>query len=151
MDKKKFEELMMRAEKGSTPSLIELGHSYLTGMDYDGNEFPQDYSEAMRWLEAAHEKEAFTATTLLGTMYEKGKSTPVNLPKAIELYELAVKRGAYLPCVFLARIYARESGVDNLIQNAVKWYQKVLSFEGEVDDEGEMEEARKYLHLNFNS
>ncbi len=141
----KIEELKAKAEKGLTPHQIELGHSYLTGLDYDGEEFPQDFSEAKRWLERAHERGAFTATVLLGTMYEEGKGMPVNIPKAIELYELAAQRGAFLPCVYLARIYAHGKGVAQSPQLAAKWYQKVLSFEGEVDDQGEMDEAREFL------
>jgi TPR repeat protein len=148
MNSKKLEELRAQAEKGLAPYQIELGHSLLTGVDYDGNVFPQDFSEAKHWLERAHEKGAFTATVILGTMYEEGKGTPVNIQKAIELYEFAVGRGAYLPCVYLARIYAQGKGVPQSLQQAVKWYQKVLSFEGQVDDEGEMEEAREFLRSN---
>jgi TPR repeat protein len=148
MNRKKVEELKAQAEKGLTPYQIELGHSYLTGVDYDGNAFPQDFSEAKLWLERAHEKGAFTATVILGTMYEEGRGIPVNIPKAIELYKLAVEQGAYLPCVYLARIYSQGKGVEQSPQQAAEWYQKVLSFEGEVDDEGEMDEARKFLATN---
>lgn len=98
------------AEKGRTAYQIQLGQSYLTGRDFDGNDFPQDYSEAMRWLKRANDQGAFTATYLLGTMYEEGKGVPVDVPAAIELYEQSVERGAYLPCVNLARIYAQGTG-----------------------------------------
>lgn len=145
MDSQKLDELKSKAERGLTPYLIELGHSYLTGLDYDGDEFPQDFAEAKYWLERAHEKGAHTATILLGTMYEEGKGAPVDITKAIELYEYAAERGAYLPCVYLARIYSQGKSVESSDKKAALWYQKVLSFEGEVDDEGEMDEAREYL------
>lgn len=145
MDGQTLEELEAKAEKGLTPNQIELGHSYLKGIDYDGNEFLQDFAKAKYWIERAHEQGAFTATTILGMMYEDGKGMPVDVPKAIELYELAVKSGAYLPCVYLARIYVQGKGVAQSTQLVAKWYQKVLSFEGKVDDGGEMDEAREFL------
>jgi len=145
MDGQTIDELKAKAEKGLTPYQIELGHSYLTGLDYDGNDFPQDFTEAKYWLERAHEKGAFTATVVLGTMYEEGKGMPVDIPKAISLYEIAVKRDAYLPCVYLARIYAQGKGVEQSDDKAAEWYQKVLSFEGSVDEQGEMNEAREFL------
>lgn len=145
MSLKKAEELISRAEKGLTPCQIELGHSYLTGIDYDGNAFPKDFSKAKYWLQRAHERGAFTATVMLGTMYEEGQGMPRNISKAIEMYELAAERDAYLPCVYLARIYALGKGIEKSPNLASKWYQKVLSFEGQVDDEGGIEEAREFL------
>jgi hypothetical protein len=148
MDENKLQMLKAQAEKGLTPYQIQLGHSYLTGIDYDGDEFPQNFSEAKYWLERAHNKGAFTATVILGTMYEEGKGMPPDIPKAVELYELAAERGAYLPCVYLARIYAQGKGVEQSLQQAVQWYKKALSFEGEVDNEKEMNEARGFLQSN---
>ena len=142
-----LEEMVRLAEEGLTPHQIQLGNSYLTGCDPEGNQFPQDYAEARRWLERAHEKGAFTATYILGTMYEEGKGVSVDVMKAIEMYERAAARGAYLPCVNLARIYAQGKGVSQSQQRAAEWYQRVLSFEKEVDDTGEMDEARKFLGM----
>ena len=99
----------------------------------------------MRWLKRAHEQGAFTATYLLGTMYEDAKGVPADVREAIKLYEMAIDRGAYLPCINLARIYAHGKGVPRSKELAEKWYRKILSFEGEIDDEGEMQEARAFL------
>lgn len=143
-----FDEILRRAEEGSTACQIQLGQSYLTGRDFDGNEFTQDYSEAIRWLERAHTQGAYTATYILGTMYEEGKGVQIDLKKAVELYELAVLRGAYLPCLNLARIYTSGKGVPPSRKIASEWYRKVLSFEGEVDDEEGLDEARRYLGIS---
>lgn len=143
-----MEELAAQAEKGLTPCQIELANCYLVGRDVNGNALPQDYFKAKHWLERAHEKGAFTATVMLGTVYEEGKGVSVDIPKAIELYELAVQRDAYLPCLYLARIYAVGKGVEQSQQLAAEWYQKVLFFEGKVDDQGEMDEAREFLRAN---
>lgn len=141
-----FEEVVRLAEKGLTPYQIQLGQSYLTGQGFfDGRKFPQDFEKARYWFEQAHKKGASTATYILGSIYEEGKGVSVDIPKAIALYELAVERGAYLPCLNLARIYANGKGGVHSAQLAAKWYQKVLSFEGDVDDGGEIYEARNYL------
>jgi TPR repeat protein len=141
----KFDEIWRRAEQGSTAFQIELGNGYLVGATVGGRKLPQDYAEARRWLEPAHEKGASTATVILGTMYEEGKGGPVDVAKAIEYYEIAVAQGAYLPCVRLARIYAQSRGVLHSPEGAAEWYKKVLTFDGQVDDEGEMGEARMFL------
>ena len=86
-----------------------------------------------------------TTTQLLGMMSEDGKGAPINIPQAIVFYELAAQRGAYLPCVHLARIHAQGNGVPQSSKLATQWYERVLSFEGKVDDEGEMQEARAFL------
>src|ERR1700761_6591298 len=105
-----FDEIHRLASKGFTACQIELGNGYLMGATVGGRTLPQDYAEARRWLEPAHEKGASTATFILGTMYEEGKGVSVNIRKAIEYYESAVARGAYLPCVRLARLYADSKG-----------------------------------------
>jgi TPR repeat protein len=140
-----FEEIRKLAEEGLTGCQIELGNGYLMGATVGGRKLPKDYAEARRWLEPAHEKGASTATFILGTMYEDGKGVAADVMKAIQLYENAEAQGAYLPCVRLARLYAHGKGVPPSPGLAVKWYQKVLSFDGQVDDQGEMDEARLFL------
>lgn len=143
----RHEELLAKATRGLTSAQIELGHSCLTGK-LDGQPFPQDFGEARRWFESAHERGAFTATVLLGSMYEEGKGVAVNALKAIELYETAAKRGAYFPCLYLARIFAHGKGVPASQEKAIAWYRKVLAYEGGVDDTAGMAEAREYLGLS---
>jgi TPR repeat protein len=140
-----FEEIQQLAQQGLTGCQIELGNGYLMGAIVGGRKLPQDYAEAKRWLEPAHEKGASTATFILGTMYEEGKGVPVDNSKAIALYEKAAAQGGYLPCVSLARLYARGKSSANSIQRAAEWYRKVLTFDGQVDDQGEMAEARGFL------
>jgi TPR repeat protein len=140
-----FDEIRQLAEQGLTACQIELGNGYLTGATVCGRKLPQNYTEARRWLEPAHEKGASTATFILGTMYEEGKGGPADVSKAIEYYEGAAARGAYLPCVRLARLYAHGHGVPRSAELAVRWYQKVLTFDSQVDDQGEMDEARAFL------
>jgi|SRR6185312_17242249 len=140
-----FDEIRLLAEQGVTACHIELGNSYLVGASVGGRRLRQDFSEAIRWLEPAHKKGASTATFILGTMYEEGKGVPVDVRKAIEYFETAADQGAYLPCVRLARIYAHGKAYAPSPDLAAEWYQRVLSFDGEVEDDGEMDEARAFL------
>jgi localization factor PodJL len=144
-DDQAFDEILELAEQGVTAYQIELGNGYLVGASVGGRKLTQNFAEAMRWLDPAHKKGASTATFILGTMYEEGKGAPIDVGKAIEYYETAAGQGAYLPCVKLARIYAQGKSVAPSQDLAAKWYQKVLSFDGEVEDEGEMDEARAFL------
>lgn len=147
MDKRYIERLKDRAMRGVTPIQIQLGYSYLTGVSPDGESFPQDYHEARYWLEKAHQKGAYTATVLLGTIYEEGKGVDVDIVKAIHLYKNAADQGAYLPCIYLARIYANGVGVNKSIDIANEWYERALRFEKNVDDEG-IKEAYDFINEN---
>ena len=140
-----FEEIRRLAEQGSTGCQIELGNSYLTGRDPNGDPCDVNFELAKQWLERAHEKGASTATFILGTLYEDGKGVPADIGKAIELYVSAADRGAYLPCLHLARIYANGKTVLRSPSIAAEWYRRVLAVESEVDDSGAMIEARHFL------
>jgi TPR repeat protein len=140
-----FEEIRRLAEQGLTGCQIEVGNSYLTGRDPNGDPCDVNFELAKQWLERAHKKGASTATFILGTVYEDGKGVPADIGKAIELYVSAADRGAYLPCLHLARIYANGKGVPRSPSIAAEWYRRVLAVESEVDDSGAMIEARHFL------
>jgi TPR repeat protein len=140
-----FEEIIRLAEQGMTACQIEVGNSYLTGRDPNGNACATDPREGRKWIERAHEKGASTATYILGTIYEDGSGVAVDVAKAIAFYTQAAERGSFLSCVRLARIYAAGKGVSPSPILAKEWYGRVLAAEGEVDDDGEMAEARAYL------
>ena len=140
-----FEEIQSNARAGLTACQIELGNAYLTGGSIGGKTLPQDFAQARDWLERAHDRGASTATYMLGTIYEEGLGVAPDVRKAIAMYESAAAEGGFLPCLHLARIYAHGTGVPVSLETASKWYERVLSFEGEVDDEGEMKEARAFL------
>ena len=140
------DELIRLANTNRTPYMIELGHNYLKGHDYEGNEFPQDFSEAKKWLEKAHVKGATTASFLLGTMYEEGIGMPRDISKAIELYEFATQRGGYLAHLHLARIYAKGDGVEKSPDLAAKWYKSVLNFGADEVGADHFEEAKAFIN-----
>ena len=141
-----FDEIQRLADEGLTACQIEVGNSYLTGRDPEGNPCEVNFLKARDWLERAHAKGASTATYMLGTIYENGTGVKVDTRKAIELYEAAASQGAFLPCLALARIFAQgKKGVPASTKDAALWYQRVLDAEDEVDEKNAMEEARRFL------
>jgi len=148
MNSAEIEKLKAKAMKGSSAIQIELGHSYLTGFDFEGVDFPQDYSEARRWLEMAHEQGAHTATLLLGKIYEEGNGVLVNIPEAVRLYEMAAEQDSFLPCIYLARLYARGDGVALSTNQAINWYKKALIVSNGIDLYEDIAEAKNYLSLH---
>jgi TPR repeat protein len=140
-----FDEIRRLAEEGLTACQIELGNSYLTGRDPNGNPCHVNYELAREWLERAHEKGSSTATFILGTIYEDGLGVRADVEKSIKLYVEAADRGAYLPCLHLARIYANGKGVPRSPSAAAEWYRRVLAVEAEVAAPDEMVEARDFL------
>ena len=140
----KLSDLRALARLGRTAHQIELGQSLLVGRDFYGNPVEVDYAEARHWLELAHERGAYTATFLLGTIHEEGLGVAVDLPAAVDLYGQAAKFGSYYAKLRLARIYANERSAMHDAELAVAWYGKVLEETGVDDDEGHAE-ARDYL------
>lgn len=140
-----FHEIRRLAEEGLTACQIEVGNSYLTGRDPNGNPCEVNYELAREWLERAHAKGASTATFILGTIHEDGLGVLADVEKAIKLYVEAASRGAYLPCVHLARIYANGKGVPQSPSAAAEWYRRVVAVEAEVDAPEEIAEARAFL------
>lgn len=140
-----FKDIEAGAQRGITAMQIALGNAYLKGKDWEGSPVPMDHVAAKQWLEQAASKGASTAIFMLGTIYEDGLGVDVDLDKAIELFKDAARRGAFLPCLHLARIYAHENSKHYSPEAARRWYEKALSFEGGVDDFEGIEEAKAYL------
>ena len=70
--------LMVAAIMGYLPAQAELGYKYLNGIL-----FPKDYTQAMRWLSAAAEKEDTDSVVNLAIMYMYGYGTKTDGPKAV--------------------------------------------------------------------
>jgi TPR repeat protein len=138
-----FAEIQRLAEQGLTAYQIEIGHSYLTGRDPNGQPCEIDFERAKYWIERAHEKGATTATFILGTMYGEGKGVAQDTRRAIQLFLDASHHGSYLAELALARLYKNQGDPSA----ARSWYRRVLEVESEVDDPAAMDEARQFLSL----
>jgi TPR repeat protein len=139
------DELEREAEEGLVPALAILGIAYLHGHQFDDGPVEPDYARAKGFLEAASARGAPRALSNLGYMYEHGLGCTPDLPRAIGLYERAVRGGEYPPCLWLARIYARGAAGPADVERATEWYRKAAAFRGKVDDDEGLAEADAFL------
>lgn len=137
-----FEELKKLAATGRAAYQIELGHSYLEGINC-----PQDYSAARYWLEKAHKRGSRMATMLLGTIYERGLGVEEDIRQAIALYELATEVDNIYAYFYLARIFADEKSQYFDQEKAKENYLSIVQVAATLDDTTShiLSEAKEYL------
>ncbi|MGQ3299542.1 tetratricopeptide repeat protein [Reyranella sp.] len=107
---------------GSSALNARTAQEYLATFYEKGLGGPQNYSEALRWYEAAVKGgHAPYAEFSLGAMYEFGRGVPANLDKALDLYRTAAFR-QYRPAQYrLGVAYLRGEGVRRDLAEALKW------------------------------
>lgn len=107
---------------GSSDSNARIAQEYLGTFYEKGLGGPQNYSEALRWYEAAvNGGHAPYAEFALGAMYEFGRGVPASLDKALDLYRTAAFR-KYRPAQYrLGVAYLRGEGVRRDLAEALKW------------------------------
>lgn len=86
--KKEIFELMEKAHQGDAMAQNDLGVSYETG---EGVE--QNYSEALKWYQAAANQGHAIAQSNLGNMYFNGWGVPQNYEESVKWYRLAAEQG----------------------------------------------------------
>ena len=106
----------------SSALYAQTAREYLGTFCEKGLGGPQNYSEALRWYEAAAEGGyAPYAEFALGAMYEFGRGVPVNRDRALDLYRKAAFR-RYPPAQYrLGVAYLRGEGVRRDLAEALKW------------------------------
>ena len=109
--------LMVSAIMGYLPAQAELGYKYLNGIL-----FPQDYTQAMRWLSAAAEKDDLDSIVNLAIMYMYGYGTRTDGPKAVELLEKAIRAEHPSAGRFMGLCYEKGIGREKSAEKAVEWY-----------------------------
>lgn len=112
-----FSELAASSSLNARSAQEYLGTFYEKGLGG-----PQNYSEALRWYEAAVKGGHMPyAEFALGAMYEFGRGVPANLDKALGLYRTAAFR-QYRPAQYrLGVAYLRGEGVRRDLAEALKW------------------------------
>ena len=109
--------LMVSAIMGYLPAQAELGYKYLNGIL-----FPQDYTQAMRWLSAAAEQNDMDSTVNLAIMYMYGYGTKTDGPKAVELLEKAINAGYPAAGRFMGLCFEKGIGAEKNAEKAAQWY-----------------------------
>ncbi len=120
-ERKRFEEIKAKAEKGDADAQSNLGDMY-----YEGRSVPKDEAEAMKWLRKAAEQGHAFAQFNLGVMYEFGRGVPKDEAEAAKWYRKAAEQGYAAAQHNLGLMYARGRGVPKDDAEAVKWYRKAV-------------------------
>lgn len=109
--------LMVSAIMGYLPAQAELGYKYLNGIL-----FPKDYTQAMRWLNAAAEKNDTDSIVNLAIMYMYGYGTKTDGPKAVELLEKAIAAEYPAAGRFMGLCFEKGIGAEKNPEKAAEWY-----------------------------
>lgn len=105
------------AEQGDAQAQFELGR-----MHHDGNGAPQDYEEAVTWLQKAAEQGLAKAQNELGSMYASGQGVPKNIQQAADWYRKAAGQGLAEAQANLGFLYANGLGMPRNEVSAYAWY-----------------------------
>lgn len=120
--KTEIEEYRKMAAQGST-----YGQTMLAGMYRDGKGVPQDYAEAMKWLQRAAESEERESQFNLGLEYERGEIVPKNYREAVEWYRKSADQGLPDAQIELGYLYEKGIGVPRDILMAHMFYNLAAS------------------------
>lgn len=108
---------LKEAETGDAVAQYSVGQSYKTGRNV-----PQDFAQAMKWLEKSAAQGFPLATATLGEMYEEGMGVTQDLAKAFDLNRTAAEKGVRRAQTRLASLYYKGNGTEVDPVNACMWY-----------------------------
>ena len=110
--------LKRAAEGGNAEAQYHLGLAY-----GNGDDVPQDFAEAARWIALAAEQGHANAQATLGSMYITGRGVAVDEDKAREYFLKAAEAGLAKAQYVLATMYRfGQHGCEKNMQEAVNWY-----------------------------
>ncbi len=118
-ERKEFEIIKARAEKGDAEAQLALGFRYAAG-----NGVLKDYSKAAKWQRKAAEQGLAAAQFVLATDYAKGLGVKTDLAEAAMWYSRAAEQHLPEAQFALGKCYANGDGVSADVVEAVKWYRR---------------------------
>jgi len=134
LEKKAFNELLDKAQKGDKESQFELGIAY-----YSGEGTQRNLEEAVKWFMLATEKGDVFAPFVLWLAYLNGKGVQQNFEEALKWLHLAAERDDKM-ATFVQFILdsEREMGSGKDIsqheEEALKWYQDIVDkYDGKIN------------------
>jgi TPR repeat protein len=113
------DDLLAKAQSGDPVALNAVGALY-----YNGDEVPQNYSEAFKWYKRAAEKGYAEAQYMLGLMYDNGEGVPQNYSETFKWYKRAAEQGHADAQYNLGLMYHNGKGVPQNYSEAFKWYKR---------------------------
>ncbi len=118
-DRKLFDQLKIKAEKGEPDAQFLLGVCYNTG-----GGVTKDPMEAVKWFRKAAERGSAEAQHALACCYYEGNGVSKDTGEAVRWFRKAAEQGYAEAQVNLGTCYGRGNGVFKDEVEAGKWYRK---------------------------
>ena len=131
-ERKRFDELKARADKGDAQAQLDLGMLYWSGIWV-----PKDLKRAAKWHRKAAEQGLSRAQYQLGLDYASGDGVEMDKVEAVAWFRRAANQGLMEAEFTLGLCYANGRGVDTSPSEAAKWYRKAAA-RGYLDAEAEL-------------
>jgi TPR repeat protein len=112
-----LKDLMLRAKSGEATAQYTLGYKY-----YKGDDFQQDYIEAVYWLRQATEQNYADAQALLGQMYKNGEGLTQDYAYALTMLKRAADQNNARAEFNLGVMYYAAMGVKANNKLAAKYF-----------------------------
>jgi TPR repeat protein len=131
-ERKQFEAVKAKAEKGDSEAQLNLYSRYASG-----NGVAKDPGKAVKWLRKAAEQGLARAQCLLGLNYANGDGVKPDKVEGARWLRRAAEQGLAEAQFDLGMCYANGDGVPRNAVTAVDWYRKAAD-QGLPDAEGEL-------------
>lgn len=118
-DRKRFEEIKAKAEKGDAQAQVNLGVRYA-----NGGGVTKDAGEAVKWYRKAAEQDHGQAQFNLGLSLYKGKGVRQDHAEAVKWFRQAADQGHANAQFNLGLCYLGGKGVPQDHAEAAKWFRK---------------------------
>jgi len=116
-----FDEALKKAKAGNTEAQMFVAEMY-----FKGQGVMPSYIEALKWLEAAADKNKF-ASAQIAKMYREGIGVKKDLNKAFEIAVEYANKGNEIQMFELAGYYLNGIGVEANLDEALSWYEKAYN------------------------
>ncbi len=131
-ERRRFDDLKARADKGDAQAQLDLGMLYWSGVWVT-----KDLKKAAKWHRKAAEQGLSKAQYQLGLDYASGDGVEMDKVEAVAWFRRAAEQDLMEAQFTLGLCYANGRGVDTSPSEAVKWYRKSAA-RGYVDAEAEL-------------
>ena len=121
-ERKQFEAIKARADKGDAEAQISVADRYRKG---DG--VARDRAKAVKYLRKAAEQGSARAQCLLGLAYANGEGVKTDLAESARWLHESASQGLAEAQFDLGMCYARGDGVGKNAVKAVEWYRKAAA------------------------
>ena len=137
-ERKRRSDLARNAENGDATAQYKLGVFYRTG-----DNVPQNYKTALKWLRLSAEQGNVAAQFSLGNMYETGQGVPEDHNTALKWYTLAADQGDKFAKMILANAKWQKLAAEQATLKAIEEKKALAKLKAEAEKKRLAELARK--------